>query len=232
MELEVLLAHLRALIERAPDFERYSPTEKSHMIWLSQAHALISRWDKLEASAFKSASDSLPLELMRDHNVARILGTIHRVIADLELRVPNNTSTVFGAGEVYDMFRALNEVTSSAERSIFVVDPYLDDSVFHHYLSSRRSGVKVRLLLSKNTDQLKVAAEKYNLQHGDVVELRRTKAVHDRVIFLDDYVCWVLGQSLKDAAKAKPTYLAPLAPDVVSDKLQVYNEIWDGASKI
>lgn len=232
MEPEVLLAQLRALFERAPDFELYSPTSKDHMIWLGQAHALISRWDRLEASSFQTASDFLSMDLVRANNVAKIFGIIQRAIADLELQVPDNTSTVFGAGEVYDIFRALNEVISSAEKSIFIVDPYLDGSVFNHYLTSRRAEVKARLLLSKNADQLKPASEKYNQQHGNVVEIRKSKAVHDRVIFVDDYVCWVLGQSLKDAAKAKPTYLAPLAPDVVQAKLEDYNEIWDGANEI
>ncbi len=229
MEPEVLLAQLRALFERAPDFELYSPASKDHLIWLGQAHALISKWNRFEAVSFQSASDMLPMDLFRANHVAKIFGIIQRAIADLELQVPDNASTVFGAGEVYDIFRALNEVISSAEKSIFIVDPYLDDTVFNHYLTSRKLEVKVRLLLTNNADQLKPAAEKYNQQFGDVVEVRKSKAVHDRVIFVDDYVCWVLGQSLKDAAKAKPTYLAPLSPDVVQAKLQGYHDIWANA---
>lgn len=229
---EVLLAQLRALIERAPDFEHYSPISRDHIVWLGQAHALISRWDRLEAISIQSASDFLPIELVRGNNVAKIFCVIQRAIADLELVVPDNTRTVFKAGEVYDMFRALNEVISSAEKSIFIIDPYLDDSIFNHYLTSKKPEVKVRLLLSKNADQLKAAADKYNQQFGGVVEIRKTNAVHDRVVFIDDYVCWVLGQSLKDAAKAKPTYLAPLSPDVVQAKLQDYNDIWGSANEI
>jgi hypothetical protein len=202
------------------------------MVWLGQAHALISRWNGVEASSFQSASDFLPMDLVRANNVAKIFGIIQRAIADLELQVPDNTRTVFKSGEVYDFFRALNEVISSAEKSIFIIDPYLDDSVFNHYLTSRKPEVRVRLLLSKNAEQLQAAAEKYNQQFGDVVEIRKTKAVHDRVIFLDEYVCWVLGQSLKDAATAKPTYLAPLAPDVVQAKLQDYEDIWVDANEI
>jgi hypothetical protein len=232
MEPEVLLAQLRALFERSPDFEQYSPTSKDHMIWLGQAHALVSRWNRLEASFFRSAVNFLPIDLLRQNNVAQIFCIIQRAIADLELLVPDNAKTVFGVGEVYDVFRALNEVIASAEKSIFIVDPYLDDTVFNHYLTSRKSGVTVRLLLSKNADQLKPAFEKYNEQYGQVVQIKKTKAVHDRVIFIDGYVCWVLGQSLKDAAKAKPTYLAPLAPDVVSAKLDDYENIWVSASII
>jgi hypothetical protein len=90
----------------------------------------------------------------------------------------------------------------------------------------------VRLLLSKNPENVKAAAEKYAQQHGNVLEVRKSNKIHDRVIFLEGYVCWIVGQSLKDAAKAKPTYLAPLAPDVVAAKLDDYESIWAQAQPI
>jgi hypothetical protein len=232
MEPELLLAQLRALFERVPDFEIYSPTSRDHMIWLGQAHALVSRWSRSEATPFQLAADALPLDLLRDSSVAKIYGIIQRAIADLELTVPDATSSVFKAGEVYDVFRALNEVIGSAEKSIFIIDPYLDDTIFSHYLNSRKPEVKVRLLLSKNADQLKPAAEKYKTQFGEVLEVKRTRAVHDRVIFIDGYVCWVLGQSLSHAAQAKPTYLNPLSPDVIPAKLEEYDRIWSDANEI
>jgi hypothetical protein len=232
MEPEILLAQLRALFERVPDFEAYSPTSKDHMIWLGQAHALVSRWSRSEAISFQSAADFLPMSLVHDNNVAKIYGIIQRAIADLELTVPDATSSVFKAGEVYDVFRALNEVIGSAEKSIFIIDPYLDHTIFSHYLNSRKPEVKVRLLLSKNADQLKHAAEKYKAQFGEVLEVKKTRAVHDRVIFIDGYVCWVLGQSLSHAAQAKPTYLNPLSPDVIPAKLEEYERIWSGANEI
>ena len=232
MEPELLLAQLRALFERVPDFETYTPTSKDHMIWLGQAHALVSRWNTLEAISLKGAADFLPIDLMRDNNVAKIYGIIQRAIADLELTVPDATSSVFKAGEVYDVFRALNKVIGSAEKSIFIIDPYLDDTIFNHYLIARKPDVSVRLLLSKNADQLKPAAEKYITQFGKVLEVKKTRAIHDRVIFIDGYVCWVLGQSLSHAAQAKPTYIAPLSPDVIPAKLEEYDRIWAGANEI
>jgi hypothetical protein len=64
------------------------------------------------------------------------------------------------------------------------------------------------------------------------VEVRQTAGAHDRVIFLDNSACFALGQSLKDAAKAKPTYIAALPPDVVPKKLNAYNNLWQGASVV
>jgi hypothetical protein len=61
MEPNILLAQLRALIERAPSFENSSCNSKEHLIWLGQAHALVNRWDKLEAISFKGAVDFLAI---------------------------------------------------------------------------------------------------------------------------------------------------------------------------
>lgn len=232
MEPVILLAQLRALIERAPDLKAYSPASKEHHVWLAQVHALIQRWDQLEAISFKGDSNFLSNALMKESSIGKIFGTIYRAIADLELQVPADAKVNFGAGDVYDFFKALNKVISSAEQSILIVDPYLDDKVFDYYLTSRSENVKVRLLVYKDADRLKPAAEKYIAQHGEVLEIRKSKKLHDRIIFIDGYVCWLVGQSIKDAAINKPTYLVQFPPDVAPDKLTNYEEIWESATKL
>ena len=158
-------------------------------------------------------------------NVDRIFGILHRAIADLELEAPDKERVVFAPGEVYDFFRKLNQVIESAEASIFIVDPYLDQTVFDRYLISRKQNVTVRLLLKANANTIKPAAERYIQQYGEVLKIKTSNQIHDRV-------CWIVGQSLKDAAEAKPTYLVALPPDIIDDKLWVYEDIWNKASSI
>ena len=201
-------------------------------MWRGQTHALLKRWNQYEAMSFQFASDRLYSEFSRDSSITTILGTLQRAIADLELLVPEKDKVVFAAGEDYSFFRELNKVIESAEKFIFIIDPYLDSSVFDHYLNSRKSQVKVRLLLSRNGENVKAALQKYLNQYGNVIDVRKSEKIHDRVIFIDGYVCWVVGQSLKDAAKAKPTYLLPIAPDVITTKLHEYEAIWNEASAI
>jgi hypothetical protein len=232
MEPQVILAQLRALIERTPDLENYSPTSREHLVWLGQAHALTQRWNNTEAIFLKNASDFLAMQTTRPSNIATIFGTLHRAIADLELKFPADAQVNFGAGDVYDFFKALNKLIGSAEKSLFIVDPYLDHTVFDHYLISRKPEVTVRLLLSKNAENVIPAAEKYISQFGNVLQVRKSKALHDRVIFIDGYSCWLIGQSVKDAAKAKPTYLVELPPDVAPEKLNNYEEIWSQSNEL
>jgi len=232
MEPELLLAQLRSLLERAPELMEFSPASREHQMWLGQAHALVSRWNRTEAIMLQVCSQNMSSTLTRESNVGTIYSIIHRAIADLELKVPAKTQEEFGAGDVYDFFNALNKVIATAEKSIFIVDPYLDTTVFEHYLTSRQPEVTVKLLTNNNAKDLIPAKDKYITQFGDVLEVRKSKKLHDRVIFIDGYVCWLIGQSIKDAAKAKPTYLVQSPPDIVPAKLESYNEIWDAATAL
>jgi len=64
------------------------------------------------------------------------------------------------------------------------------------------------------------------------IEARKSDSIHDRVLFLDDISCWVLGQSIKDAAGTKPTYLAPLDAEMTRLKKVDYEKIWTTATPI
>jgi len=230
MDRAVLLAQLRSLLESAPDFEAYSPTSAEHQAWLAHGHALIGRWQHLEAISFASAADFLHVSLIKDGQVAKIIGLVHRAIADLELEMPKLADQTFGPGAVYDFFKALSAAIGSATSSVFIVDPYLDEHIFDTYLASTPAGLSVRLLAHKYGDLLKPAVQMFAAQHARNISVRISSEFHDRILFVDNMSCWVMGQSIKDAAKAKPTYLVPLSPDIVKLKLVHYENIWNKAT--
>ena len=233
MPPQILLAQLKALLARAPSFDSYASTSSEHLAWLGQAHALVSRWRPSEASAFRRSCDFLGgFASTRSGHVAEVLGTLHRAVADLELSIPISTQQAFGPGAMYEFFKALNAVVSSAQKSLYIVDPYIDDGIFDAYLSSIQIRASVRLLVRDYSAKVKPAAERFVAQYGTAFEVRKSKALHDRVVFVDDSECWVLGHSIKDAAALKATYLAPLSPDVSALKLSDYEKIWLAASAI
>jgi hypothetical protein len=230
MDSAVLLAQLRSLLESAPDFASYSPTSGEHQGWLAKAHALVSRWNRVEAMSIASAADFMHLSLLRDGQVAKVIGLIHRAIADLEIETPKLADQAFAPGAVYDFFKALSAALGSATTSVFIIDPFLDEQIFDSYLASIPAGLTVRLLAHKYGNLLKPAVQKFAAQHGNTVAVRISSEFHDRIVFVDDLSCWVMGQSIKDAAKAKPTYLLPLPADIASLKLGHYEAIWNAAT--
>jgi hypothetical protein len=232
MDPHVLLAQLRGLLARAPSFADYAPTSAKHQEWLGQSHALVHRWNAAEGSSFKFAADSLAGQLMRDSYLATVFGILNRAVADLELQLSTVPAQAFGPGAVYDFFKALNAVISSAQSSLLVVDPYMDDTVFDAYLSEVPKTVTIRLLGESYSAKVKPATQRFAAQHGNLIEARRSPAFHDRVIFVDASECWVLGMSIRKAAESKPTYLAPLSPDISALKLSHYEQVWSNATAI
>lgn len=232
MPPHLLLAKLRAHLECMPEMAGRGSYTTEHYAWLARAHALVMLWDKSEAISFKNVCDWAAGNLNRPMNLAAVNGTLHRAIASLEESVPVSADQVFGPGAVYDFFRALTSIISSAENSLFMIDPYMDEQVFDAYISSLSKPCSVRMLVNRYVSSVRVAADRYKAQHGHAIEVRKSSAIHDRLIFVDSAECWVLGASIKDAATSKPTYLAPLSQDVVSAKATFYEKIWDEAQAI
>jgi hypothetical protein len=236
MNKVALLAELRALAADMPDLVACSSSSRIHHEWLGKAYALISRWNQFEAQEFKISTDYLFTlagnPAYSNIYVGKLLAILHRALADLELQVPELSPQAFGPGAVYDFYKTLRELLASATKALLIIDPYLNDQVFDAYISSVSPQVVVRLLAGKHAPSLALAVQRFIAQNNMTVEVRISHKIHDRVIFIDDSSCWVLGQSIKDAAEVKPTYLAPLPLDTSRLKKAVYERIWTAATPI
>jgi hypothetical protein len=227
----VLLTKLRGLLENPPPLEGKGAYSHEQFAWLGRASALIASWNGAEATAFKIATQAMAGNLNRVYNHGIVFTTIYNAITSIEENLPHSEDQAFGPGAVYDFFQALTRVISSAEKSLFLIDPYIDAEVFDGYLSSLNQPRSIRLLVAKYPDIVRVAVSKFRSQHFVEIEARRSTEIHDRVIFVDGTECWVLGASIKDAGK-RASYLAPLSSDVATVKLQMYERIWAGSSAI
>jgi hypothetical protein len=230
MDNAAILAELRAMADNPPDLATYKNRGTSQ--WLAKAHALIKLYDTYAAIEFKTAWDWLGGLATGSHNAEKILSTMYRVVAELEIEVGSVTGKAFGPGAVYDFQKNLRDLIGSATRELLIVDPWFDEAVFDEYLSTLPAGVSVRLFALKASPSMKSTVAKYVQQHGARVELRSSSAVHDRLFFIDRQTCWASGQSIKDAAKHKPTYLVPLPADVAQLKLALYEAEWAKATMV
>jgi hypothetical protein len=232
MTSRLLLEQINLLLENPPPADSRVAYERSHFQWLGKATALVGEWKPSESMAFKSAAEWAGGNLNRAFNVGQLLTTLHTAAAALEQSLPEPGGQVFGPGAVYDFFRALSDVVASATESILAVDPYMDAQVFDAYLSNCRAGIEIRLLASRYAANLSVAASAFRQQHTANLSVRTSRELHDRLVIVDRSHCWVLGASIKDAAEKKPTYLAPLPPEIVRAKLALYEGIWGNAQAI
>jgi hypothetical protein len=149
------------------------------------------------------------------------------LISALRLRLPEEEiKGVYEPGEEYAFYHDLSSLILTATHDIFIVDAYLDERVFNLYVSKVSSQATVRMLSNKIGANVQTVARMYAKTRP--LEMRSSADVHDRAIFLDQRG-WVIGQSLKDAARKKPTYMVELNEPSLTASRDVYNRMWAAA---
>ncbi len=114
---------------------------------------------------------------------------------------------LYEPGAQYDVYKDLKRILQGASKEVFIVDAWPDESILELYVDSVENQVNVKILTknpgAKFVTVARMAAAKRPLEVVD------SPMVHDRYIFVDNK-CWMLGASIKDAAREKPTVLVEL----------------------
>lgn len=148
-------------------------------------------------------------------------------LSELKLDLPEiGIKGVYEPGQEYEFYRDLKSILGMATKEIFIIDPYTDTEMFDLYASSIPRSVTFRLLTAEVPAAVLSIAQKY--ASGGNLQFRSSNAIHDRVVFVDDRV-WLSGQSLKDAAKRKSTYIVEHDASLMR---QIYEDAWDNASPV
>ncbi len=146
-------------------------------------------------------------------------------IAEIEIDLPDNKiQGVYEPGEEYEFYRDVTACLKLAHKEIFVIDPYLNMEIFDVYARAIQRTVSFRLLSANIASDVITLAKKYAA--GGNFSFQSSTAIHDRVLFADNRV-WLSGQSLKDAARKKPTYIVEHDEPLMRP---IYEQIWSAAS--
>ncbi len=109
------------------------------------------------------------------------------------------THGIFFDGQVFDAFVFFSNVISSAQRSIILIDNYIDHTVLLQ-LAKRKEGVTTDIYTERITAVLQLDLEKHNAQYPNI-SLHRIQRVHDRFLIIDQKELYHIGASIKDLGK-------------------------------
>lgn len=172
----------------------------------------------------------IPHQLNQSNYEARMTAyetALRSCISALELDLPDaGIKGVYEPGQEYEFYSDVTACLKLAQKEIFVVDPYLSTEIFDVYAKAIPRTVTFRLLSANVPADVKTVAQKY--ASGGNFAFRTSNAIHDRVLFADNRV-WVIGQSIKDAAKRKPTYIIEHDEPLMRG---TYESIWQAATAI
>lgn len=231
MDHATLLKKLKDLWETKWLLEKNGPNSELGAEWLANVRAHLQLANPKLAAEFAHYMQYIRLRLS-SHTLGPIWsnmqGILRTTIAMMEAALPPTKEKVYGPGDAMDVYHDLSEIVATATDEVFIADPYADQEIFDLYLAKVGPGVKIRLLTKTPTSALKTLVTKFMARPGTLFKARSSTTIHDRVIFIDSRECWVIGQSIKDAAMKKPTYLLPVA--AVSDMQRLYEDAWDNAT--
>jgi hypothetical protein len=155
---------------------------------------------------------------------------LRSLISTLRLQLPEEEiKGVYEPGDEYPFYRDLSSLIQTATQDVLIVDAYLDEQVFNLYVGKVSDVAAVRILSNRIGVNVETVARMY--ARNRPLELRSSADVHDRAVFLDQRG-WVIGQSIKDAARKKPTYMIELNEPLLTASRDVYNGIWAAAAAV
>lgn len=122
-----------------------------------------------------------------------------KVFNALESKTIQPRQGIFYDGQFFDAYRFVSDLFRTANKSIIIIDNYVDDTVLTH-LSKRRKDVKATVITRTISRQLHLDVKKFNEQYQPV-EIKEFKNAHDRFVVIDDTTVYHFGASLKDLGK-------------------------------
>jgi len=149
------------------------------------------------------------------------------------VRVPSMKITregVFFAGQYFDALREVSDLVSSAQKSLNLVDAYVNADTLA-ILSAKRSSVKVHILTRDVPPALNVAAQAFSKQFG-ALELRLSSAFHDRFLLIDDAEVYHFGASIKDVGHRGFMFSRVEEPEVIAALRRKYGQEWAAAKVV
>jgi len=124
---------------------------------------------------------------------------MEQVLNAIESKEVQPKQGIFFDGQIFDAYKFVADLIRTAQKSIILIDNYIDDSVLT-ILTKRRKNVKVMLLTKSISNQMALDVKKYNEQYP-AIEIKEFKNSHDRFIIIDNTTVYHFGASLKDLGK-------------------------------
>lgn len=129
----------------------------------------------------------------------RLDDEFNKVLNSLNTNMITPKQGIFYKGQVFDAYVFVQDLITSAEKSIVVIDNYIDDSIIK-LLSNKGKSVSVVVYTRNISDKLLLSISKFNEQYGDL-KVKEINDIHDRFIILDNKSFYHIGASLKDLGK-------------------------------
>lgn len=106
---------------------------------------------------------------------------------------------IFYDGQIFDAYTFVSDIIRSAQRSIILIDNYVDDTVLTLF-GKRGQSVSATIYTKSISNQLQLDVQRYNSQYP-AINVYIFAHAHDRFLIIDSTELYHIGASLKDLGK-------------------------------
>ena len=138
----------------------------------------------------------------RMNRIEENVDTLAKRVEGIDLQIKTSMPPkqgIFFNGQIFDAWVFVSELIKSAEKSLILIDNYVDESVLNLFLK-RKENVDAKIYTAKLNASLKIDLEKHNEQYPPI-EIKVYKNAHDRFLIIDETHVYHIGASLKDLGK-------------------------------
>lgn len=143
--------------------------------------ALFSRMDKIEIKQLEAD------------------GKFEEIFRALESGKLHSEKGIFYDGQIFDAYTFVADIIRSAQRSIILIDNYVDDTVLT-LLGKRGQSVSATIYTKSISNRLQLDVQRYNSQYPPI-DVQVFAHAHDRFLIIDGTELYHIGASLKDLGK-------------------------------
>lgn len=166
---------------------------------------IIAAYDALPPDDKLRVSHTIAAELSQYQLAKNLCGNLKKIgwIIENGSLIPVDaevTELFFPKSTKHDAYIKIREILQESSTSIYVIDPWIDSSIFIVLQTIPHTPINVKLLTAKYPTDFIHETRTFISQHTYYsVELRRTNEFHDRFLIIDEAKCWHIGASIKDA---------------------------------
>jgi len=136
----------------------------------------------------------------------------------------------YSQGNFYDAKRMVIKIMKSANNSIVIIDPYLDDTIFN-YIDLIDGEIDIKLITSKIKKIFKeLLNDLRNIRKN--VDAKQTEGFHDRYIIIDGKEIWHLGTSINYIGKNAFQINKVTGKETIDKVMNDYNLWWQNGKSI
>jgi hypothetical protein len=137
---------------------------------------------------------------------------------------------LFTAGQQFDAKSVVRDLFAQALREVVIIDAYVGEDVLN-LLTVKRHTVHVKILTGKVSPAFLTLSRDFNRQYKNL-EVRSSKAFHDRFVIVDDSEFYHFGASLEHLGNKAFMFSKLEEPAMIAALRNQWLQAWDQASQV